>query len=154
ESHAADAHAVRPGTLEAEPAGEQLHRSGGVAAVRGHLRQCQATPAGRRMMGLARRRGRELDQDTARALRVEEADHPGQPGAWLLVDEREARAAGPLELARDVGRLEADVVQALAALLEELGDAAGGIDRLEELDLAASDRQQRRLDALVRDRRL
>ena len=54
----------------------------------------------------------------------------------------------------DVGRLETDVVQAFAALLEELGDAAVRIDRLEELDLAAADRQERGLHALVLHRRL
>src|SRR4029453_14492592 len=104
-------------------------RPGRVAAACGHLRQREPAPASRRVMGFARWRGRELDEDAARALRVQEADRPGQPGAWLLVDEREAGAARTLQLARDVGRLEADVVQALAALFEELGHAAGWIAR-------------------------
>ena len=59
-----------------------------------------------------------------------------------------------VELASDVRGLEADVVQSLAALLEELCHAARGVDGFEELDLAAPDRQQGRLHALVRDRGL
>src|SRR5262249_27228130 len=63
ESDAADAHAVRAGTLETEPRLEELRRAGGVAAPCRDLGQREATAAGGRMMGLAGRRGRELDQD-------------------------------------------------------------------------------------------
>src|SRR5262249_56982927 len=45
----------------------------------------------------------------------------------------------------------ADVVKPLAALLEELGHAASGIDGFEQLDLAPPDREQGGLHALVDD---
>jgi hypothetical protein len=45
-------------------------------------------------------------------------------------------------------------MQAFATLLEELGDAAVRVDRLEQLDLATADGQQRGADALILHRRL
>ena len=77
-----------------------------------------------------------LDQDPVLGLRVEEADHAGEPLAGRLVDQRNALRLRRLQLRRDVVGREAHVVQALAALLEELRDAAVRIDRLEQLDLA------------------
>jgi hypothetical protein len=51
----------------------------------------------------SRRRRRELDQDAARTLGMEEADHPREPLARPLVDQRKSLRARRLELARDVG---------------------------------------------------
>src|SRR5262249_29436164 len=97
-----------------------------------------------------RRRG-ELDEHAPRALRMQEADRTGEPRTRLLVDQGKPLAARSLELARDVGGLEADVVKTLAALLEELGHATSGIDGFEQLDLAPPDREQGGLHALVDD---
>src|SRR5262249_30163380 len=80
---------------------------------------------------------------------MEEADGGGERRSRFLVDEREAGSARSRELGADVRGLEAHVVQPLAALLEKLGDPPVGVDRLQELDLAAPDGKQRRLDALV-----
>src|SRR5437762_1010656 len=102
----------------------------------------------------SRRRRRELDEHTACPLRVEKTDHAGEPRPRRLIDQRQPGAACSAELGRDVRRLEADVVQSLAATFEELGDAARRVDRLEELDLAPPDGQKRRPHALVAHRRL
>ena len=67
---------------------------------------------------------------------------------------RQMRSAMLDSLGADVGRLEADVMQPLAATGQELGDAAGLVDGLEQLDLAAPDRQERRAHALIANRRL
>ncbi len=99
-------------------------------------------------------RRRELGQHAVRALRMEKADHAREALPRHLVDQRKAGRARGGEVGGDVGRLEAEVVQPFAALLEELGDAAVRIHGLEQLDLAAPDRQQRGLHALVLDRRL
>ena len=79
---------------------------------------------------------------------------PARPwrGASSMSGRPAARAAA--RSAATSGVSKTDVVQAFAALLEELGDAAVRIDRLEELDLAAADRQKRGLHALVLHRRL
>src|SRR5262245_18103550 len=106
------------------------------------------------MRVVAGRRRRELDQHAARPLRMKEADHAGEPRPRRLVDQRQPGAPRALELRADVRGLEADVMEALAAALEELRHAARGVDRLEELDLAPPDREERRAHALVADGRL
>ena len=55
------------------------------------------------------------------------------------------------EVGVDVGRLEADVVQALAFALEEAADGGVGTGGFEKLDLALADGQKSGLNALVFD---
>ena len=54
-----------------------------------------------------------------------------------------------VEITLDVVDLEADVVQALALAVEVARDAGVRDDRLEQLDLAVAEREQRGLHALL-----
>src|SRR5439155_1393142 len=142
---------------EAELRREQVRRARGLAAPRddrGEREAGERPRAGGGDVTLAGGRRRELDQHAARALRVEEADHAREAWPRRLVDEREALRARRRQLRLDAGRLEADVVEPLAAPVEEPGDAALGIDRLEQLDLAPPDGQEGRAHALIAHRGL
>ena len=88
-----------------------------------------------------------------RRRRVEKADHPGEPRAWLLVDQPHVLRPCRGERARDVRGRIAEVMQTLAAFGEELADAARRRERLEELDLAVADGEERRPYALILDGR-
>src|SRR5207245_6073258 len=126
-------------------------------ALHCHLAEGDAGKRARAHAGirvLARRRRGELDEDARGALRVEEADEAGETRPRRLIDHRQPRATGGGELGRDVGRLEADVVESLPAPGEELGDAARVVDGLEQLDLTPADRQQRGPHTLILNRRL
>jgi len=86
-----------------------------------------------------------LDQDPAGRRRMQEADHAGEAGPRLLVDHSDALGFGAGQLGVDVVGLEAEVVDAFAAFGQELADAALVGKRLQELDLAFADREQRRV---------
>src|SRR5204863_8064339 len=94
----------------------------------------------------------ELDEHATARTRVQEGDATGQAVARRGVDELDATILEADEGAADIGCLEAEVMQPLAASREKASDAGGGIERLEQLDLCIAGRQQRRADTLRRDR--
>src|SRR5712692_251835 len=106
-----------------------------------------------RMLG-GRRRGGQLHENARARGRTEKGDAPGQPLARRLVDQGDTPRLEAREIALDIGRLEAHVMEPFAALGEEAGHPALRARGLEELDLAVAGRQQRRPHALVRDLRL
>ena len=59
-------------------------------------------------------------------------------------------AASAAQRGVDVGHPVGDVVQARAALGEELADGSVGPERRQQLDVVLADVEQRRLDALLR----
>src|SRR2546427_12320687 len=69
------------------------------------------------------RGGRELDQDPAARLRVQERDLTGEPGPGRRVDQLDVRFLQGPERRVDVRRVEAEVVEPLAAAGEEAADA-------------------------------
>src|SRR3989304_6259070 len=81
-------------------------------------------------------RSRELHEDAAAGLRMEEADHPGKALAVFLVDHVDGFGLQLLEVAVDVGSLKADVVQPLTLARQELRHVRFGAGRLQGLDLA------------------
>src|SRR5262249_11602973 len=91
-----------------------------------------------------------FDQHTVLRLRMEGADHAREPASRLLVDERDPLRFRRGELCRDVIGRKADVVQPFTALLEELRNSSGWVDRLEELDLALAQLEKRRAHPLIR----
>src|ERR1700683_728484 len=95
---------------------------------------------------------RVLDQHAARRLGMQEANHPGEALARFLIDEWDSLRARGFEIRVDAVALEAYVMQAAAASREEFSDAAVGIERLEQFDLASTRIEQRRLHTLVGDR--
>ena len=70
------------------------------------------------------------------------------------VEQSHALLLQVVQHAPDVGRVEADVMETLAAPREEAPDAVRGIQGLEELDLAVAGAEERGADALVADLRL
>ena len=85
---------------------------------------------------------------------MQEADLPGQAGARLAVDHRHPPRLQIGQRGGDVRRLEAEVMQSLAALGEEAAHRRGRPQRLQQLDLALAGRQQRGPHALLGDLRL
>src|SRR6266545_6725193 len=102
------------------------------------------------MLLLAGRR-RQLDQNARAGAGMEERHPPGEALPRRLVDQGHALRLEPRQVTRDIDRLEADVVQALATLGEEARDAALLVRRLEQFDLAIARRQECRPHALVRN---
>src|SRR5574341_2450053 len=94
---------------------------------------------------------RQLDEDAAAGFRVQEADHAGDAASRGLVDELDALRFERLQFGIDIGRLEADVVEAFAFALEEAADGRVGPGGLEELDFAGADGEEGRLNTLVLD---
>src|SRR4029078_4165117 len=83
--------------------------------------------------------GRRVEEGHAAAVRPR---HRG------LVDEAVAALLQPRQVLLDVLDAEADVVDALAALLDVLGDGGVGARRLEELEIRVADGQKRGADLL------
>src|SRR5690349_12488282 len=86
---------------------------------------------------------RQLQEDAGRPLRMQEGDAPpaGTP-ARDLVDESIPRRAAPLECLLEVRDTVADVMDAGAAFGEKLGDGAGRIAWLQQLDLDLTQRER------------
>ena len=80
---------------------------------------------------------------------MQERDRSLGPLARGGVDQLDAVDAESGELLGEVRHLEADVVEALALVGEEAGDAGRVVRRLDELDLRLADRQERDPDAVV-----
>src|SRR5438067_13658319 len=82
---------------------------------------------------------------------MQEADAAGDADARLLVDDLDLPSLQRREIVVDAINLEADVMEPFAALVEIAGDAGIRDDRLQQLDLAVAEGQQRRPDALLGD---
>ena len=94
----------------------------------------------------------ELDQRAEAALGVDEGHgRAAAAGAGRLVDRRGAGGLHRRERRGAVVDAVADVVQALAPLLEVLGDRRVVAGRREQLDVALGHLQQRLLDAVALD---
>src|SRR6185312_11003512 len=92
----------------------------------------------------------ELCQNAAGRIRVDEPDLQAEhPAPRRFVDELDPVGLQPGELGADVGGLERDVMDARAAVREELADGRVLAERGEQLDAGAPDAQRRRLDSLV-----
>src|SRR6185437_3486033 len=93
----------------------------------------------------------DLGEDPARRGGVKEG-HPraADPGARRLVDE--AHPGGGARVQRGLYRRDAvgDVMKPRPAAAQELADRGVGPERLEQLDVAVADVEQRRIDALLR----
>src|SRR3990172_2606768 len=98
-------------------------------------------------------RRRQPHEHAAARFRVQEADHPRQPLPRLLVDELHALRLQPLQLRADVRRLEADVVQPFPLALQEPPHRRLRRKRLQQLDLALADGEERGPHALLPHRR-
>jgi len=85
---------------------------------------------------------KELDQDTVTGPRVEERDRALGAAPRCAVDELDAVDREPRQLLREVGDLEADVVEALALVSQEPGHARRVVGRLNELDLRLPDGEE------------
>src|SRR5690606_7001992 len=121
-----------------------------------HAPQATSGPARRSGPGSSGRAVRLLlDQFDERAeggLRVDEGHRrPPAARAGLLVDDPPTLGLDRLEGGRAVVDPVADVVEALAAALQELGDGRVGAGRGEELHVAVRDLEQRLLDAVGLD---
>src|SRR5690606_21526327 len=82
----------------------------------------------------------ELDQGPEAALGVHEGDRrPPAAGAWLVVDRRRPGGHHRGQRGGAVVDAVADVVQALAALVDRLRDRGVGAGRGRELDVAVGD---------------
>ena len=77
----------------------------------------------------------ELDEDAVARFWVEEADHAGEAGARLLVDQLDAFGARALQLFFHVVGFEANVMHALAAGFEEACDSCVFASGFQQLDL-------------------
>jgi len=89
----------------------------------------------------------ELDQRAEAAFGVDERDgRPPAAGPWCLVDGRGARVHHRRQRRRAVLDAVADVVEALAPLLDRLRHRAVGPGRRQELDVGVGHLQQRLLD--------
>src|SRR5438552_8076112 len=82
---------------------------------------------------------------------MEKADAAGDADARLLVDDLDLPSLQRREIVVYAVDLKADVVEPFAPLVEIASDAGIRDDRLEQLDLAVTERQQRRTDALLGD---
>jgi len=91
----------------------------------------------------------QLDQDAVTAPRMEEGD--GTLGAFTRgrIDQLDPVDLEPQERLREVGDLEADVVDALATLGQEPRSARRVVGGLDQLDLRLADRQERDPDAVL-----
>ena len=97
-------------------------------------------------------RAAEFGEDTAGGFRVSEADHEVLgAGAGGLVDEAHFLGGQLVEGFVGVGYREGDVVDALAAVLDELRDGALRTCRLQELDLGLAHLEEGGLYLLVGD---
>jgi len=72
-----------------------------------------------------------------------------EPGPGRFVDQARTCLPEPLELSRDVGDLERDMMEARAAPREKAPDRRVRPERRQELDPARTSVQRRRVDALV-----
>src|SRR5262245_7605987 len=93
----------------------------------------------------------KFGQDAARALGMNECNAgAARAGARGFVDERSAALLELVESRRKVVDLDADVVEALAALLDELGDTAVLASRADELDASHALAEDGDADLLLR----
>src|SRR4051794_22669431 len=98
------------------------------------------------------RRLDDLGQHAARRLRVDERHaRVADAHAGRLVDEPQAAVAQVREGRLDVGDAVGDVVQPRPAAGEEAADRRVGLQRRQQLDVAGTDVEQDRLDALLLD---
>ena len=74
---------------------------------------------------------------------MQEGHRPLGSLARLAVDELHTVRRQPVQARREVGDLEADVVEALALVGQETGHPGGGVGGLDELDLGLADGQER-----------
>src|SRR4051794_24765441 len=95
-------------------------------------------------IAVAGQRLAQLDERAVERGWMQEADAAGDADARLLVDDPNLLPLQSLEIVVDAVNLKADVMQPFAALVEVAGDAGLGDDRLEQLDLAVAEREQRR----------
>lgn len=81
---------------------------------------------------------------------MDERDHmSAKASAGLVVDEFCAAVSQLRERCGEVVDLERDVVESRSASLQEPGEAAVGVDRLDQLDVAVAGGQADRLDPLI-----
>src|SRR5262245_60874795 len=85
---------------------------------------------------------------------MHERDLSGQTRTRARVDQLDMHLLERRQRLDDVRRVEAEVVQPLAATLQEAPHTRRRIERLEQLDLGLTGAQQRGAYVLVRDRRL
>src|SRR4051794_12642594 len=93
----------------------------------------------------------EFDERSIERRRMQEADAARDADTRLLVDHLDLFALQCGKVVVDAIDLEADVVKTLAALLEIASDAGIGDNRLQQLDLAVTEREERGADTLLRD---
>jgi hypothetical protein len=98
--------------------------------------------------GVPARRG-ELDQHARARPWMQERDLAREARARCFIEELDPPLLERLQLAGHVGRLEAQVMQALAALVEEPAHARRWRQRLQQLDLRIARCQQGRAHTLV-----
>src|SRR6266545_793420 len=97
-------------------------------------------------------RRRQLDEDAAAGPGMQERDATREPGARHGVQQLDAPVLEARQHPVDDG-LEAQVVKTLSTLGQETPHPVGGVERLEQLDLRLSGREQGRTHPLVDDRR-
>src|SRR5206468_12496602 len=126
---------------------EGLEDGRGGADVAGADHEALEPERGRRRLDLIARGG-ELHEHAGARLWMEKGDVSRQPGPGAGVEELDLAILELAQRVLDVRGLEAEMMEAFAAPGQEPSDPVGGIQRLEQLDLALAGGEQRGPHAL------